>query len=85
MQGKNTLLILGLLSIVFAQTRLDYNSEQCNNYTKKFGTANAANGVGATSLAYTGDAAFVPGTANLQVNLRYSDSLYNDATYFGLV
>jgi hypothetical protein len=32
---------------------------------KKFGTANSVNGVGPTSLAYAGDAAFVTGTANV--------------------
>jgi hypothetical protein len=46
-------------------TRLNINSAACNNYLKKFGTANSVNGVGPTSLAYTGDAAFVTGTANV--------------------
>ena len=76
--------MLGLLSIVLCQTRLDFNSATCNNYLKKFGTANSVTGVGPTSLAYAGDAAFVTGTSNVLVNLRYSDSMYNDATYWGL-
>lgn len=52
----------------------------------KFGTANGANGTGASNIAFTGDVAFIPGTANVKVNIRYSDvELFNDAKSSGLV
>ena len=82
---KYILLGLFLLTIAAGQ-RLDYNSANCNKYLNKFGTANNADGSGATKLAFTGDVSFVAGTTDVKVNLRYSDvDLFNDATYFGLV
>jgi hypothetical protein len=61
------LLILKLISLAYCQLRLDFNLEACNNYLKKFWTANFEIGIGPTSLAYTGDAVFVGN--NIQVNL----------------
>jgi hypothetical protein len=59
------LLMLYVFFAIGISARLSINSPECNNYLKKFGTANAANGVGPTSLAYAGDAAFALGTANV--------------------
>ncbi|CAK64608.1 unnamed protein product (macronuclear) [Paramecium tetraurelia] len=63
---------------------LSFNDPECSSkYLNKFGTANNADGSGASKIAFTGDVAFVSGTANVKVNLRYSDvELYNDTTYF---
>jgi hypothetical protein len=62
---KVSTLILVCALFTVAVSRLSISSTECNNYLKKFGTANSVNGVGPTSLAYAGDAAFVPGTANV--------------------
>ncbi|CAD8211799.1 unnamed protein product [Paramecium octaurelia] len=66
---------------------LSFNDPECSaKYLNKFGTANNADGSGASKIAFTGDVSFVSGTANAKVNLRYSDvDLYNDPTYYGLV
>lgn len=53
---------------------------------RKFGTANNPDGTGASKIAFTGDAAFVGTTADVKVNLRYSDvDYFNDAKFYGLV
>jgi hypothetical protein len=59
------LLMLFMFFAMALSARLSIDSTECNNYLKKFGTANSVKGVGPTSLAYAGDAAFVPGTANV--------------------
>ena len=64
MKTSHILLLCSLFAIVLS-SRLDINSAECNKYLAKFGTANASNGVGPTSLAYAGDAAFVGTTANV--------------------
>ncbi|CAD8121575.1 unnamed protein product [Paramecium sonneborni] len=82
---KITFLISCLMAITL-QARLDINSPECNYYLEKFGTANNADGTGASQIAFSGDIGFIDGTANVLVNLRYSDvKFYNDAKYFGLV
>ncbi|CAK68444.1 unnamed protein product (macronuclear) [Paramecium tetraurelia] len=82
---KSFIVVVAILALASAQ-RLDINSASCNNYLKKFGTANNPDGSGATKLAFTGDVAFGTGSTDVKVNLRYSDvDLFNDATYFGLV
>ena len=56
-----------------------------NKYLQKFGTANNADGSGGSKIAFTGDAAFFGTTADIKVNLRYSDNDYfNDPVYIGL-
>ncbi|CAK68453.1 unnamed protein product (macronuclear) [Paramecium tetraurelia] len=81
-----TIIIVAFLVAFTLGQRLDINSENCNKYLQKFGTANNPDGTGATKLAFTGDIAFVSGSTDVKVNLRYSDvDLFNDATYFGLV
>lgn len=82
---KSIIIFTLLVAIGLAQ-RLSINDENCNKYTDKFGTANNDDGTGATKLAFTGDVAFVAGSSDVKVNLRYSDvDLFNDKTYFGLV
>ncbi|CAD8105098.1 unnamed protein product [Paramecium primaurelia] len=81
-----TIIIVAFLVALGLSQRLSINDPNCNNYLKKFGTANNPDGTGATKLAFTGDIAFVSGSTDVKVNLRYSDvDLFNDATYFGLV
>ncbi|CAD8126200.1 unnamed protein product [Paramecium sonneborni] len=76
------LVVFGLCQTV----RLDFNSEDCNKYLEKFGTVNNPSGQGFSKIEFTGDAAFVQGTTNVQVNLQYSDvDLFNDSKFFGLV
>ncbi|CAD8211121.1 unnamed protein product [Paramecium octaurelia] len=125
-----TIIIVAYLVIYSLGQRIDFNSDNCNKYLQKFGTADGAGaaklaspgnilsttgtgtttsgstgtgtttsgstgtgttasgstGTGATKLAFTGDVAFVTGSTDVKVNLRYSDvDLFNDPTYFGLV
>ncbi|CAD8210718.1 unnamed protein product [Paramecium pentaurelia] len=48
---------------------------------KKFGTANSPDGPKATKLALTGDIAFVSGSTDVKINLKYSNlDLINDDT-----
>jgi hypothetical protein len=52
--------LLGLLTVIFCQKRLDINSEACYNYLKKFGgAANRPLGIGSTSPYFEGDIALV--------------------------
>lgn len=85
MKVQTLLLIITLSSITLA-ARLDFNSVDCNKFLGKFGTANNADGSGASKIAFSGDAAFVGATSDVKVNLRYSDvDFYNDTTFWGLV
>jgi hypothetical protein len=81
-----TLLLIITISSITHGARLDFNSVDCNKFLGKFGTANNADGSGASKIAFTGDAAFVGATSDVKVNLRYSDvDYFNDATFKGLV
>ena len=73
-------IIFPLIVFSLAAQRLAIDDPNCNNYLQKFGTANNADGSGATKLAFTGDVAFVAGTTDVKVNLRYSYvDLFNDS------
>lgn len=75
-----------LQSITCQSIRLDINSKDCGIYTGKFGTVNNADGVGASKIAFTGDAAFVGSSSDVEVKLRYSDvDYFNDQKFYGLV
>ncbi|CAD8204227.1 unnamed protein product [Paramecium pentaurelia] len=83
---KIIVFLIVLFAIGSTTQRLNPSGLECNKYLEKFGTANNSDGSGATKLAFSGDVYFIPGTANLKVNLRYSDvDLFNDPKYFGLV
>lgn len=81
-----TFITLGIvISGVLAVGSLDINSDDCNVYTGKFGTAKS-NGTGATKLSMSGEVSFTTGTADAVVKISYSDdTYYNQDKYFGLV
>jgi hypothetical protein len=51
---------------------------------RKFGTADIVNGIGPTSLSFTGDSSESLDKSRAIIMLRYTDSLSNDVNYFGL-
>lgn len=81
-----TFITLGIvISGVLAVGSLDINTEACDVYTGKFGTA-ISNGIGATKLSMSGVVSFTTGTADAVVKISYSDDKYfNDEKFFGLV
>ncbi|CAK63884.1 unnamed protein product (macronuclear) [Paramecium tetraurelia] len=86
MQSTKTILLLSVLLATTLCARLDFNSKECNIFLEKFGTADNADGSGASKIAFAGDVSFIGGTANVKVNVRYSDvASFNDPKYYGLV
>ena len=55
-------------------------------YLAKFGNANNVYGTSTSKIAFSGKASFIGTTADLKINLRYSDiDYFNDPKFKGLV
>ncbi|CAD8115986.1 unnamed protein product [Paramecium sonneborni] len=78
-----TIFIITIINILELGQVLGFtiNDPECNKYLEKFGTKDNP-----SKIAFTGDVSYTQGTANAQINLRYSDKdLFNDPIFFGLV